>query len=34
MDSLEAMDHIERIFLRVTTSEWLPQWSFDFWVIP
>lgn len=34
MDSLEAMDHIEDLFLEVTTSEWLPQWSFDFWVIP
>jgi hypothetical protein len=34
MDSLEAMDHIEKIFLQVTTSEWLPQWSFDFWIIP
>jgi len=34
MDSLEAMEHIERMFLRVDTSEWLPQWSFDFWIIP
>jgi radical SAM PhpK family P-methyltransferase len=34
MDSLEAMEHIERLFLRVGTSEWLPQWSFDFWIIP
>ncbi len=34
MDSLEAMEHIERLFLRVTCSEWLPQWSFDFWIIP
>jgi radical SAM PhpK family P-methyltransferase len=34
MDSLEAMDHIERMFLGVTESQWLPQWSFDFWIIP
>jgi p-methyltransferase len=34
MDSLEAMDHIDRIFLTVHESQWLPQWSFDFWIIP
>lgn len=34
MDSLEAMDHIDRMFLSVTESTWLPQWSFDFWTIP
>ena len=34
MDRLEAMDHIDRIFLTVNDSIWLPQWSFDFWVIP
>ncbi|MEM7582120.1 MAG: PhpK family radical SAM P-methyltransferase [Acidobacteriota bacterium] len=34
MDSLEAMDHIDRMFLSVDRSEWLPQWSFDFWIIP
>lgn len=34
MDSLEAMDHIDRIFLSVKDSAWLPQWSFDFWIIP
>lgn len=34
MDSLEAMDHIERLFLTIAESQWLPQWSFDFWVIP
>jgi radical SAM PhpK family P-methyltransferase len=34
MDSLEAMDHIERIFLTIKESTWLPQWSFDFWTIP
>lgn len=34
MDSMEAMDHIDRIFLTVDGSHWLPQWSFDFWIIP
>jgi p-methyltransferase len=34
MDSLEAMDHIDRTFLTVNDSIWLPQWSFDFWTIP
>jgi radical SAM PhpK family P-methyltransferase len=34
MDSMEAMDHIERMFLGIDESVWLPQWSFDFWVIP
>lgn len=34
MDSMEAMDHIERMFLTVEDSIWLPQWSFDFWIIP
>ena len=34
MDSLEAMDHIERMFLTIEESVWLPQWSFDFWIDP
>lgn len=34
MDSLEAMDHIDRMFLTIDQSLWLPQWSFDFWVVP
>lgn len=34
MDSLEAMEHIERMLLSIDSSEWLPQWSFDFWYIP
>ena len=34
MDSLEAMDHIDRAFLEIKESRWLPQWSFDFWIIP
>lgn len=34
MDSSEAMEWIERTFLSVEGSVWLPQWSFDFWIIP
>jgi radical SAM PhpK family P-methyltransferase len=34
MDSLGAMDHIDRLFLTTKDSIWLPQWSFDFWIIP
>jgi radical SAM PhpK family P-methyltransferase len=34
MDSSEAMDHIDRLFLTIDESQWLPQWSFDFWIIP
>lgn len=34
MDSLDAMNHIERLFLTTRDSIWLPQWSFDFWIIP
>ena len=34
MDSLEAMDHIDRMFLTIDQSLWLPQWSFDFWTVP
>ena len=34
MDSLGAMDHIESMFLSIKESQWLPQWSFDFWIIP
>ena len=34
MDSMEAMDWIERTFLSIEDSVWLPQWSFDFWIIP
>jgi radical SAM PhpK family P-methyltransferase len=34
MASLEAMDHIDRMFLSIDESIWLPQWAFDFWIIP
>jgi radical SAM PhpK family P-methyltransferase len=34
MDSLEAIAHIDRMFLTIDESIWLPQWSFDFWIIP
>lgn len=34
MDSMEAMEWIERMFLTIDESVWLPQWSFDFWILP
>jgi radical SAM PhpK family P-methyltransferase len=34
MSSQEAMEHIDSTFLAVKESQWLPQWSFDFWIIP
>lgn len=34
MDSLMAMDQIDQMFLSVHESIWLPQWSFDFWIVP
>ena len=34
MDSLEGMEHIERLFLTLDGPTWLPQWSFDFWILP
>jgi p-methyltransferase len=34
MDSTSAMNHIERLFFSVKGPAWLPQWSFDFWIIP
>jgi radical SAM PhpK family P-methyltransferase len=34
MNSMGAMDHIDRAFLEIGESTWLPQWSFDFWTIP
>jgi len=34
MDSKEAMASIEAAFLEITESQWLPQWSFDFWILP
>ncbi len=34
MDSLAAMEQIEAMFLSISESIWLPQWSFDFWSIP
>ncbi|MEK6278958.1 MAG: PhpK family radical SAM P-methyltransferase [Acidobacteriota bacterium] len=34
MDSLSAMDQIDQMFLSVRESIWLPQWSFDFWIVP
>jgi radical SAM PhpK family P-methyltransferase len=34
MDNVEAMDHVERLLVHISESEWLPQWSFDFWILP
>lgn len=34
MESMEALDHIDRLILTIDESRWLPQWSFDFWIIP
>lgn len=34
MDSIEAMDEIEDSFLSIEGPRWLPQWSYDFWIIP
>jgi radical SAM PhpK family P-methyltransferase len=34
MDSTSAMNHIERMFFTVQNATWLPQWSFDFWILP
>ena len=34
MTSQHAMGQIEQAFLQVRNSVWLPQWSFDFWIIP
>jgi p-methyltransferase len=34
MESMEALDYIDRMFLTIRESLWLPQWSFDFWIIP
>jgi p-methyltransferase len=34
LDSAEAMNQIEKMFLTIRRSIWLPQWSFDFWIIP
>lgn len=34
MNSMEAIDHVERLFLEIEESIWMPQWSFDFWHIP
>lgn len=34
MTSRVAMQLIEDAFLQIEESVWLPQWSFDFWIIP
>jgi radical SAM PhpK family P-methyltransferase len=36
MNSMEAIDHIYRIFMKVSPDDsiFMPQYSFDFWIIP
>jgi len=36
MSSMQAADHIFEIFQKISPDEsiWLPQYSFDFWIIP
>lgn len=34
MDAPEAMDHLEAAVEEITEACWLPQWSFDFWILP
>lgn len=34
MSSMEAMTWIEKIFLSIDSSIWMPQGFFDFWIIP
>lgn len=35
MNSMEACNYIEEMFLQLNdTAVWLPQYSFDFWIIP
>jgi p-methyltransferase len=34
MEAAEAMAHIHEVFQRVDEAAWLPQWSFDFWILP
>jgi len=34
MNANEAMDHVEAAFHSVRGSRWLPQWAFDFWIVP
>jgi len=34
MTSKQAIEHVETIVLNIAESVWLPQWSFDFWILP
>lgn len=34
MTANEAMEHVELAFHSVRGSRWLPQWAFDFWIVP
>lgn len=34
MDATEAAHCIDEAFRNITETPWLPQWSFDFWILP
>ena len=34
MTSSQAIAHVEDLVCSISKSTWLPQWLFDFWVIP
>ncbi len=34
MNNMEAIDHVEHLLVNIAEAEWLPQWSFDFWILP
>jgi len=34
MTSSQAIAHVEDLVCSISKSTWLPQWSFDFWIIP
>ncbi len=34
MNSMQASDWVDKMFLTVKNSIWLPQYNFDFWIIP
>jgi radical SAM PhpK family P-methyltransferase len=34
MTSSQAISHVEDLVCSISESTWLPQWSFDFWIIP
>jgi radical SAM PhpK family P-methyltransferase len=34
MNCKEAINHVERLLTEITEAQWLPQWAFDFWILP